>query len=119
MQQAIVFAASAGLGYMFLRKEYASQLGDNSSHMGLQSFAQMHPTLNTPSYTPSPSQINLNHPSAWNPTWAKAQRDMASQLRLEMRHPLMNSYVITGNPPVTISDTSLPPMVADGNPYFH
>jgi hypothetical protein len=119
MEQALAFAVSAGLGYMFLRREYQSQLGETAWNNGLNTLTLKTTRLQPANYSSTAAKSKIVMPGGMNPVLAQKQTDDTTLLRFEQRHPCMDSFKMTGNPPASINDNSIPLPLANGNPYWH
>lgn len=91
MEGALVFATSAGLGYMLLRDQYQNMLDKGPSLVGVNEIVRAQ-VPNQPVYVRGNSKQNFTDPADYTPEWRQRHQDSIDRAHLEYPHPVLNPY---------------------------
>lgn len=112
MEGALVFATTAGIGYMVLKDQYQSMLSNGGSLVGVNELvrAQM---PNQPVYTRSQFLQNFQDPNDYTEGWRGQHQKFIDSAHLDYTHPVLDPFKFAGRQSVgPAQDTNIHSMLA-------
>lgn len=91
MEQALVFAATAGAGFYFFNQDFQSQINAGPDTVGLNTFRPQVPVTQY-NYVPSKDKTNITHASDINPAWRDSQQRLIEESKFESRHRVLDPF---------------------------
>jgi hypothetical protein len=107
MEQALVFATTAGLGYYWLRGGYQNALNRGPDLQGVNTIGGQ-PSVNEPVHVPNPQATNFTNKRDLTPAVRARQQELIDASKFESRHHVLDPFKYQGERTVgQILDTTV------------
>lgn len=97
MEQALVFATTAGLGYYWLRQGYQSGLNRGPDLQGVNIIGGQ-PSVNEPIHVPDQKPLNFTNKRDLTGALSARQQEMIDASKFESRHYVLDPFKYQGQP---------------------
>jgi hypothetical protein len=95
MEQALVFATTAGLGYYWLRGAYQTSLNKGPDLQGVNIIGGQ-PSVNEPIHVPNKLPLNFTNKQDLTSAVRARQQELIDASKFESRHAVLNPFAYQG-----------------------